>query len=288
MSANPSVTVIGAGAVGSAWLDFFQSAGYPVRSAFHSDSGIFYSPDTGREENIAGNLPADDRQTGDWVFLTTPDDLIRPVAEQLSHTGIQWSGRVVIHCSGSHDASLLDSLKQKGARTLSVHPIQTFKQGDGSSRLQHISISLQGDSEAVSHFSQIAESLNSRPVVLTGKQKRTVHIAAVFASNYLVALLKTADTLLTDDGIGDGIELLKPLVRQTAENILNKGLDNSLTGPVARGDSSTVQNHLRHLEGREKTSQLYRLLGSTCLEMAKSRSGLSAAQVRLLDELLKP
>jgi predicted short-subunit dehydrogenase-like oxidoreductase (DUF2520 family) len=286
MNAKPSVTIIGAGSVGSAWLDYFQSAGYPIRSAFQSDSGTYICPDTGRKENITGNLPADDRQTGDWLLLTTPDDLIRPIAEKLSQTGIQWSGRIVIHCSGSHDTSLLDSLKRKGALTLSVHPIQTFKKGDGLSRLQQISISLEGNPEAVNHFIQIAESLNSRPVVLTGKQKRTVHIAAVFASNYLVALLKTADSLLTEDGIGDGVELLKPLVRQTTENIFNKGLDSSLTGPVMRGDSTTVQNHLRQLEGNEKASQLYRLLGSTCLEMAKSRGDLNTAQITILNELL--
>jgi predicted short-subunit dehydrogenase-like oxidoreductase (DUF2520 family) len=288
MGVRPSVTIIGAGAVGTAWLDLFETAGYPVWSVFHSDSGTLFNSSTGLKQATGSHLPADDSQAGDWVFITTPDDSIQSIAKKLSETSIDWSGRYVIHCSGSHDASLLDPLKSRGARTLSVHPIQTFQKGDGSDRFRQIYISLEGDQEAVNNFKPLIESFQSTPIVLTADQKRTVHIAAVFASNYLVGLLNEADGLLTDSGIEDGIDLLKPLVKQTVNNIFEKGLKSSLTGPISRSDSTTVENHLKQLKTSDELSSLYRALGRACLKIAQTDNRGRSIESGLLEKLLKP
>ncbi|MGE4520740.1 MAG: DUF2520 domain-containing protein, partial [Desulfobacteraceae bacterium] len=40
-----------------------------------------------------------------------------------------------------------------------------------------------------------------------------------------------------------GLHIITPLINGTLENIISKGTKKALTGPVARGDSRTVESH---------------------------------------------
>jgi predicted short-subunit dehydrogenase-like oxidoreductase (DUF2520 family) len=60
------------------------------------------------------------------------------------------------------------------------------------------------------------------------------------ASNFLVTLHRAASRALSSAGVP--VAALDPLMRRTIDN----GFD--LTGPIARGDLSTVEAHLRALE----------------------------------------
>ena len=62
------------------------------------------------------------------------------------------------------------------------------------------------------------------------------HAGAAIASNYLVTLYRAASRLF--DAAGAPPEALVPLMRRTIDN----GFE--LTGPIARGDRSTVDAHL--------------------------------------------
>ncbi len=291
MRSKPSVTIIGAGAVGAAWLDFFKEDGYSIISVWKSESGVLTDPVTGDQVNIDSNLPDRNEQVGDWVIITTPDDLIETTAGILAESEIDWTGRQVAHCSGSFSASALQPLSKRGAGTAAIHPIQTFNPGDNRTRLQQIYLSLQGDPEFVKRLESVVEDLGSEALLLDEKQKMAVHIAAVFASNYLVALLHTSDQILKTHGVEDGVNVLAPLIEQTLKNILELGPGDSLTGPIARGDSSTVQAHLdalknRASEGKPDTSSLYRSLGAVCLDLAAKKGDLTDKQIREIKDLL--
>ena len=62
------------------------------------------------------------------------------------------------------------------------------------------------------------------------------HAGAAIASNFLVTLYRAASRLL--ESAGAPPEALLPLMRRTIDN----GFD--LTGPIARGDWTTVDAHL--------------------------------------------
>jgi len=288
MVLKPAITVIGSGALGSAWIDYFRKAGFPIASVWSSTSGMVYDTESGQKSERDYSLPAHESEFGDIILITTPDSVIQSVAEQLAKIDFDWSDKHVIHCSGSHPASILDSLAQTGAATASMHPIQTFKRGDDSDRLKNIYISLQGEKSLVHRLEDIVKELNSTPLILDENQKKAVHISAVFASNYLVALLNTSDTILKDHGVKEGVNILEPLIRQTLKNILERGAVNSLTGPISRGDSSTVQGHLENLSSdsdKEKKS-LYVELGRVCLGIVKKQDTLTDEQISDLEKLL--
>jgi predicted short-subunit dehydrogenase-like oxidoreductase (DUF2520 family) len=115
--------------------------------------------------------------------------------------------------------------------------------------------------------------------------KALYHAAAVFASNYAVALLAVAGRLMERAGVGeaDAQAALAGLARGAVENVAGHGPAAALTGPVARGDADTVERHLARLSGPER--HLYCLLGREALKLARAR-GLSGEAVSRLEALL--
>lgn len=264
-----SVTVIGTGAVGSALQDFFISNGYHVLSAVNRSSG----------------LPDNEDSYGEVIFITTPDDVIASVAGSLAQKEIRWSGKTVVHCSGSLSSERLSAIAAAGASTASMHPIQTFRKGDDAGRFHGITVSLEGDPDAKALLKPLIINMQAKPIDVTPGQKQALHIGAVFASNYLVSLLRTVEKYLESEEIEGGIEIMRPLIEQTMHNIFEMGTSEALTGPVHRGDVQTVESHLSRLIFYPDHQALYRQLGKTALDIARESGSLSEEEADKLMQL---
>ncbi|WP_234572328.1 Rossmann-like and DUF2520 domain-containing protein [Rhodohalobacter sp. 614A] len=284
-SSKPSVTIIGTGALGSTLHTFFRDAGYTIRSTWNSKGGLIYSDESGEFYPIHSLIPKKDSETGDFIFITAPDDLILKIAGDLSKHPISWENKIVVHCSGNLTSDELSVLSEKGAKVVSMHPIQTFRKGDGSDRFKNISISLQGDPEAGDKLQPIIEEMGAKYILLDKQQKRILHIAAVMASNYFVALMFSVENLLKDAKLDDGFDALETLLHQTVTNIFEKRPAKALSGPISRGDSESVKTHLKELERKDQES-LYKTLGLEALKIAEASGKLSQDQVQQLKTLL--
>lgn len=282
---KPSITIIGTGALGSTLQKFFRKNGYLIQSVWNSRGGSVYAGESADYEQASSMLPENDNETGDWVFITTPDDLISKTAESLSEQPISWDNKIVIHCSGNLTSDELHKVSQKGAGTVSMHPIQTFKEGDGVERFKTITISLEGNPEAKEKLKPLIKEMGANLILLDKKQKRYLHIAAVMASNYLVALMFSVENLLKDVELDEGFNSLETLMHQTVKNIFEKGPANALTGPVSRGDSESVATHLKELQGRDQEI-VYKILGFEALKIAERSGNLPQDQIDDLKRLL--
>lgn len=268
-SKKPSVTIIGTGALGSALRHFFETNGYPVAAAV----------------NRATGLPEDESGYGEIIFITTPDDVIASMAVSLSKKRIAWQKRTVVHCSGSLSSDLLSALTVAGAVTASMHPVQTFRKGDMAERFRGITVSVEGDHKAIDLLKPLISEMQARAIEVTPGQKQALHVGAVFASNYLVSLLRTVEEYLESEEIEDGISIMRPLIEQTLTNIFEQGAAASLTGPVSRGDVNTVETHLSRLIFYPEYQALYRQLGKTALHIAKESGNLTQEEEDKLHQL---
>ena len=268
MKSDPTISIFGTGALGSALLNYFQHSGYHVQSAWTSKDGSVFSKVSGSLESVGYEFPTKVNEVGDWIFITTPDDIIAEISEKLLNLKSDWNGHSVIHCSGGLTSKKLEGLNNAGASTASMHPIQTFRRGDTRSRFQDIYISIEGSEDIKTDLENLIIDMEAYPLSLSTEQKKIVHIAAVFASNYLVALLGMADEYLKAEGIEDGLEILRPLIHQTILNIEQKGIHEALSGPVARGDGKTISSHLSALEGKNELA-FYKLLGNQAIKIAE-------------------
>ena len=282
-----SFTVIGNGAVGGSLVDALKKQSYTVRSVFNRSGGTLYFQD-GNTANTKQYYPLEEKETGDVIFISVPDDHISEMAQNLSRVDLNWSSKRVIHCSGNLFSDELHALDRMGAQTASMHPLQTFQRGDSASRFDGIFVSLEGHPELCKQLEGFVKNMGANPLQIEKKQKQMLHIAAVFASNYVVATLHEAESLLKEKGIERGLKPLEPLIRQTIENSLKLGPAEALTGPVARGDAESVLKHLKALEGYSESINLYQILGKKALQIAKERNNIPTAKLQTLKQILQP
>ena len=169
----------------------------------------------------------------DLVLLAVPDAAIQGVARRVP------IGPWVGHVSGATPLAALEPHD----RRFSVHPLQTLSRDRGPEQLDGAWAAITAESaEARGVASWLAEILGLRPFELADADKPLYHAGAAMASNFLVTLHAAAARLLQESQAPP--EALLPLMTRTIENGF------VLTGPIARGDWSTVEAHLRALEER--------------------------------------
>jgi predicted short-subunit dehydrogenase-like oxidoreductase (DUF2520 family) len=188
----------------------------------------------------------------DLVLLCVPDRAIAEVAAGLE------PGPWIAHVSG---ATPLSALAPHECR-FSVHPLQSFSKARGADQLDGAWGAVTAESgEARATGFWLAETLGLRPFPLDGAQRSAYHAGAVVASNYLVTLRAAAGSLL--EAAGAPPEALDPLIR----GVLDNGFE--LTGPIARGDWETVEQHLLVVRAeRPELEELYLVLADATARIA--------------------
>jgi predicted short-subunit dehydrogenase-like oxidoreductase (DUF2520 family) len=247
------LTVVGRGRVGGSLAMAAERAGTQVSLVSHEEAA----------ESIAA---------GTAVLLCVPDDQIAATAQRLA----QAAPSLVGHTSGASTLDVLAVAAQRGAATFSLHPLQTF--ADGETPVAGTPAAIAGSSEeSLAYARSLAETLGMRPFEVPEESRAAYHAAAAIASNLLVALEESATELMESIGIEDARELLAPLVLRTAANWAERGPD-ALTGPIARGDRATVQRHRVALaESAPELVRLYDVLAVRAEAMAwESVHGVSS------------
>lgn len=216
------------------------------------------------------------------VILAVGDDAIRPLAEALARAGAIRADQVVLHLSGAQGQEALGSLVGSRAALGSLHPLQTISSPEhAAERLKGAWAAVEGMPRAVQAAEALAHDLGLRPFHIPSKAKPMYHASAVFASNYFVVVEAVAQRLLRHVGLSDAEawQALLPLVEGTLENLSRQEPIAALTGPVARGDATTIRRHLEALTHDDAV--LYRALGRAALELAQKRGmdEATAAQV---------
>ena len=225
-------------------------------------------------------------EAAELVFITTPDDVMAQVCAE-----VQWREvNSVVHCSGAHSVDILGSAKKLGAAVGSFHPLQTFADVDQAIRnLPGSTFALEAEEPLLTTQKELTRLLNGNWVVLKPGDKVLYHVAAVFACNYLVTLVKLALDLWLNFGVSskEATRALLPLLEGTINNINNIGLPDCLTGPVARGDSGTIEGHLSALETRNlDLLTTYKELGLQTIAIALAKGKVSEQKAEEMKALL--
>ena len=277
---------VGVGAVGTALAQALAERGLAVVAAWSrsGERARWLSERIPGCEAVA--TPRDVATSANVVFVTTPDDAIAAVVSDM-----RWrADHVVIHCSGGHSVAVLGPAAEVGALVGGLHPIQSFARRLGSPEdCQGIWYGVEAEEPLRTELLALVDRLNGKAVVLRPEDKPLYHAAAVFASNYFVTLLAVASELWQRFGVDQqgAIDALLPIVRGTLDNVTTLGVPRGLTGPIARGDVSTVATHLAALDANwPEAGELYRALGRFAVPIGQSKGTLRADSARELVRLL--
>jgi predicted short-subunit dehydrogenase-like oxidoreductase (DUF2520 family) len=218
------------------------------------------------------------------ILIATPDDHIAVVARGLARIAEEeLRGRVVLHTSGAMDSSALDSVRHRGAKIGSIHPLQSFS-GVAVPSLEGKVFAIEGDTQAVRMARRIARALGGSPVHIAGSKKLLYHAAAAMAAGHVLAVEEAAAQLLISLGMkrSEAVRALLPLTRQVLENFERLGPRAAWTGPLSRGDYKVVRAHSNAL--RESPNEFLHVYEALNRLAARVLSQDSAAMLAELEK----
>jgi predicted short-subunit dehydrogenase-like oxidoreductase (DUF2520 family) len=184
---------------------------------------------------VEGPLGRGARPEAPVVLLTVPDDEIRAAAEATP-------AQLIGHCSGA------TTLEVFGDREgFSLHPLMTAPEHGASFAGAGCAVAGTSD-RALDVARGLATALRMTAVEVPDEDRAAYHAAASIAANFLVTLEGAAERLAATAGVPR--ELLVPLARAALENWAADGAEQALTGPVARGDETTIARQREAIEQR--------------------------------------
>ncbi len=231
------------------------------------------------------------------VFLTVPDDALPAMAAGLARAGNRIPSTVAfVHASGAAPLGVLEAVRPRHA-VGSFHPLQSFPEPRPPGSLHGIAVAVAASKPALRReLERLAREVGARPKPVEDGARVIYHAAAVLASNYVDVLLAEAVRLLMSLGWSEkeAEAGLLPLAEGALANIRRRGTAAALTGPIRRGDVTSVRRHLESLAeldgpqrsaGKPRIDALYRMLGLIALGIAE-KAGLEPAAARRMQRAL--
>jgi predicted short-subunit dehydrogenase-like oxidoreductase (DUF2520 family) len=281
------VGFIGAGTVGTALAVLLSQKGYQFVGA--SRKNKIARNNTSRVISNFRILDSNQEvaDNADFVFITTPDNAIAGVAAE-----VRWHrGQSVVHCSGADSVAILEPARKKGALVGGFHPLQTFASVERAiENIPGSTFAIEAEEPLFTTLQDMAAALGGHWIKLKAGDKIAYHAAAVFACNYLVTLVKMATDLWQTFSVppDQAIQALLPLIQGTLHNIETVGIPQCLTGPIARGDTGTIQKHLETLHDKAPSLLFaYKELGLQTIPIALAKGKIDRKQAVDMEMMLK-
>ncbi len=217
-------------------------------------------------------------ELSDCIFICTPDDAIEDVCNRVVEAiPEKVKEKLFIHFSGAKSLKVLAAAAEAGAYTASIHPVKSFASIEAS--LETLPGTIYGVTYPQKQGGKVKEfidyfikQLDGFIIEVDDDKKSLYHAAACVASNYLVCLINYAVHI--HEGIGikkeESLKGLSSLIEGTIENIKSLGTKQALTGPIARGDIGTVEEHLYNFKRYLKDGDdlIYRIMGYETARLA--------------------
>ncbi len=275
-----TVSIVGPGNLGTALALTLPSAGCVVKFIAGRAKSVASAETTGLARQVKAQLITLGKEPldSDLIWITVPDDAIAATALRLARAQ-DWRGKIVFHSSGALTSDDLGPLRERGAKVASVHPGMTFVRGPAPQMLG-VAFAVEGDAVATRVAKRIVEDLGGTTYAINKRNKVLYHAFGSFASPMVIALMTSLESVAKAAGIKrDDIKtMMVPLLWQTLRNYLQHDAASAFSGPLARGDVTTVRRHLQELKAVPEARAVYVALAKSALKNlpVKNRRAMEA------------
>jgi len=217
-----------------------------------------------RPESIA-HLVAIDKTTSDYgklqpvavTIISVTDGAISEVSNN-----IPFKNQLVVHTSGSLSIDALNAKNRKGV----FYPLQTFtKSKEVDFKEIPICLEAKNDEDAQT-LAILANAISNSVAIISSEQRKALHVAAVFVSNFTNHLYQLGHDICVENKIA--FDILKPLIQETAAKILTLSPRDAQTGPAKRNDTQTINTHLNFLSD-DNQKEIYKILTKSIIDNGK-------------------
>jgi predicted short-subunit dehydrogenase-like oxidoreductase (DUF2520 family) len=253
------VTLIGAGNLSVQLGKAFKKAGVEVVQVYSR------TEESAKELAILLDCPftssLNNLKEADLFIVAVKDGALAPVLKQ-----IDAKQSVVVHTAGSVPMEIL----QNHAANIGVfYPLQTFsKKRDVD--FSNIPICLEANSQEVyNELELLAGKLSGTVRAVGSEERKTLHLAAVFTCNFVNHFYHIGSGLLEEKGLDFG--LLKPLIMETAQKVMDMRPVDAQTGPAVRFDEAIIKEHLHLLSDKPELRKFYSFVSESIHHSQKNK-----------------
>ena len=248
MSSKLKIGIVGAGRIAYSLTPALIKAGYEI--VIISSAKLVSAKKLAKNNGIklySDNL-IDVISRCNLIFIAVPDSQIEITANDIAKLQVI-KEKVFVHLSGTKNIKALHALSKKGANVAGLHLLQAFPERKPVN-FEHCYASVEASNKKTGlMLTKLAKNIGTVPFSITGDEKILLHIMCVFTANFINADFYNA--LLLYKKIKSKLppmeKLLYPLSSSNLINIRDKGVIKSLSGPLARRDYDTVNEHLEKL-----------------------------------------
>ena len=192
--------------------------------------------------NLATNLGKGLKAIGEQVvqIYSRTEASARSLSELLQEIAQQTEGEdaIHLHTAGSMDMNVLQHKKHYGV----FYPLQTFSK-DRIVDFKSIPIFVESnDAYSLETTMQLAHKLSEKVYRADSEQRRKMHLAAVFACNFVNCMYANAAEITASAGIP--FDVLHALIDETAAKIHQLSPAKAQTGPAVRMDRNVIDKHI--------------------------------------------
>lgn len=182
------------------------------------------------------------------------------IAEVSNH--LPFNNQLVAHTSGS---CALTDLNTNNRRAV-FYPLQTFSKNKVID-FNRVPICLEAEQSAdYQLLEKVAQSISNSVFAIDSEQRKSLHVSAVFVSNFVNHLYQLGNELCTTYNVS--FDILKPLIAETANKIQTLSPQEAQTGPAKRNDTITINKHLALLSD-ENHKEIYKILTKSIIDHGK-------------------
>lgn len=201
------------------------------------------------------NCPVTDKlldivSDADIYIIAVKDFAIQSIVES-----VDFGDRLVVHTSGAVPVSVFNiCCKNHGV----FYPLQTFSKEKGVN-FKEIPILIEANKKRnQSVLMRLASTVSQVVIPVTSEERSRIHLAAVFACNFVNHFYYIAKQLLVDQQLT--FDLLKPLILETTSKSLASDPGAVQTGPAVRNEKVVMDKHLKMLSHHPEWARLYQLI----------------------------
>ena len=228
---------------------------------------------------------------GDYWVIGTGDDQIATVAEGLAAVRDDLDGALVFHLAGRFGLDVLTPLQERGAYLAAMHPVRSLTHNHLTlADFRGTACVAEGSSAALDRLQPLVEAIGGSWLPVRDIDRGLYHAAVSILSNVTKGVAWKAQNWMTGAGLpaATAAAVAHQLLASTMEDLFRSGAKQSITGPVVRGDTRTIEAHLDALRAFYSADiDVYRVLARTVLELAEERGDLDAATLARFDTLLR-
>lgn len=218
-------------------------------------------------------------EESDTIIISTSDDEILDVWKKIKNLSIK--NKFICNLSGSLSSNIFSNISHNGAYGYSIHPI--FPISDKYNSYQNLKkafVTIEGNKEHINKVNAFIQSLGNKTKILEKEDKVRYHLSSVISSNLIIGLISISVNYLKEYGFSEkeAIDALYPLIKENIESIKSKGLINSLTGPLVRGDIKTIKRHLSNI--KEEDKDIYISLSNNILKLALEKNDRNYEEIK--------